>query len=386
MQRFDAVIVGGGPAGSLAACRLARGGARVAILDGSHPREKPCGGGVTGRAMQIVRDVVDGRLIPAVTVHTAAFADGDGAARVNIGAVHAGMPPRLSVVSRRLFDGALLDAAVKSGASLIAARATDITREEGGWSVSTREGSVRGAWLIGADGVNSFVRRRVARPFARQDLSIATGFFVHGTTSSEIAIAFESSPAGYLWSFPRPDHLAVGACAQADQGAPAVLLTLASRWIERHVPRPFTLERYSWPIPSLRVAALHTERPSGPGWMLVGDAAGMVDPITREGIFFALVSAEAAARSLLGPKDPAAEYIGLVRDPVYAELLRAARLKARFFTPRFTGLLVHGLGSNPAIRSVMSDLVAGCQPYRGLRRRLLRTLDLRLMLDMMFKA
>ena len=59
MERFDVAIVGAGPAGCRAAWRLARAGARVAMLDGSHPREKPCGGGVTGRALEMVRDAID---------------------------------------------------------------------------------------------------------------------------------------------------------------------------------------------------------------------------------------------------------------------------------------------------------------------------------------
>ena len=55
VDRADVVIIGAGPAGSLAAFRLARAGARVALIDGSHPREKPCGGGVTGRALALGR-------------------------------------------------------------------------------------------------------------------------------------------------------------------------------------------------------------------------------------------------------------------------------------------------------------------------------------------
>ena len=116
--------------------------------------------------------------------------------------------------------------------------------------------------------------------------------------------------------------------------------------------------------------------------MLLGDAGGMVDPITREGIFFALVSAEAAADSLLGSGDPAARYAARIRPLVYEELIRAARLKARFFNPRFTGLLIHALEESAAIRAIMLDLIAGCQPYRGLRRRLLATMELGLMMRM----
>jgi flavin-dependent dehydrogenase len=120
--------------------------------------------------------------------------------------------------------------------------------------------------------------------------------------------------------------------------------------------------------------------------MLLGDAAGMVDPITREGIFFALQSAEIAADCLTeGRDDPAVKYRNQVRATIFDELTRAARLKARFFEPRFTRLLLRALESNASIRSIMIDLVAGRQGYRGLRRRLLATMELRLMFDLLMQ-
>jgi menaquinone-9 beta-reductase len=289
----------------------------------------------------------------------------------------------LSVAPRAQFDGALLEAAIGSGAVLVRERVRDLAAETNGWRISTIARSTGASWVLGADGPNSLVRRRVRRPFDRADLSIATGFFVHGIASRSVSIAFEDEPPGYLWSFPRPDHLAVGVCAQADAAGPATLLPIASAWITQHVSGPSTLERYSWPIPSLRERTLESERPSGPRWMLLGDAAGMVDPITREGIFFALVSGEAAADSLLEAGDAAASYLQRVRSLVYEELTRAARLKARFFNPRFTGLLLRALEESAAIRRIMTDLVAGHQPYRGLRRRLLGTLQVRLLIEML---
>lgn len=111
--------------------------------------------------------------------------------------------------------------------------------------------------------------------------------------------------------------------------------------------------------------------------MLIGDAAGLVDSITREGIFFALQSADVAAGAILAGGDPTARYGEALRRDVYPELARAARLKAGFFQPRFIRLLVSAL-ERPAIAAIMADLVAGRQCYRGLRRRLLRTLEFRL--------
>jgi geranylgeranyl reductase family protein len=403
MDRFDVAIVGAGPAGCRAAFRMAGAGARVAILDGSHPREKPCGGGVTGRALDLVRDAIDPLDLGAVPIETAAFEHDARRISMSIGGTaqplrlaqsHPLAQGRLVVVPRLVFDGTLLAAACRAGAHLIDARVTDVIPHGDGWVIATRDGVLFAGWLLGADGPNSLVRRRVLRPFNRADLSIATGFFVHGPTSREIAIAFEQRPfdsaqgrpGGYLWSFPREDHLAVGICAQADESSSAALLSSASRWISRNVEGPVELVRYSWPIPSLRVATLQREQPAGPRWMLLGDAGGMVDPITREGIFFALLSADTAADSLAGGGDPAAQYSRRIRRSIHAELIRAARLKNRFFTPRFTGLMIRALQESPAIRAVMADLIAGRQTYHGLRRRLLGTLEVRLMWDVVLGA
>jgi flavin-dependent dehydrogenase len=237
------------------------------------------------------------------------------------------------------------------------------------------------SWIIGADGANSLVRRHVSQPFSRADLSIATGYFAHGRSSCDIVVSFEDAPPGYLWSFPRPDHLAVGICAQADRTTAGVLREHVDRWIGQHIASA-RLERYSWPIPSLGERAIASERPAGPGWMLVGDAAGLVDPITREGIYFALRSADAAAAALINGTDVAGAYLARVRTEIHGELLRAARLKARFFQPRFVALLVSALGRSVRVRNVMADLVSGRQTYEGLRRRLLKTLEWRLMLEL----
>jgi len=382
MGAFDVAIVGAGPAGCRAAWRLARAGMRVAIFDGSHPREKPCGGGVTGRALDLVRDAIDSSALRAVTIADITFAHGSRIANVLLDDC-TGSTPQLTVTARTRFDGALLDAAVRAGAVLVGERVRDVSSAASGWRISTAAGSADASWVLGADGPTSLVRRRVLRRFDRADLSIATGFFVHGVASRSVSIAFEDDPPGYLWSFPRPDHLAVGVCAQADAAESAALLQIASSWVARHVTGPSTLERYSWPIPSLREHTLERERPAGQRWMLLGDAGGMVDPITREGIFFALVSGEAAADSLLEDGDAAAAYVERIRSLVYDELMRAAQLKSRFFNPRFTGLLLRALEESAAIRRIMADLVAGRQAYRGLRRRLLGTLHLRLFLEML---
>ena len=369
----DVAIVGAGPAGSRAAFCLARAGARVALIDGSHPREKPCGGGVTGRALALVADAVDAARLPSRRIHTARFVDASGGRSVAV-PLDGGA---LVVASRTEFDGLLLDAARQAGAQFVAARALDVTRSPGGFAVDTGPQRIAAQHLIGADGANSLVRRRLARPFARADLSIATGYFAHGALSSDIMIELTADPPGYIWSFPRPGHLAVGICAQADAGTTAGdLRSRTARWIDRMaLADGARLEPYSWPIPTLSAAGFRSLTVAGPGWFLAGDAAGLVDPITREGIYFALRSGELAARAVLSPGASHARYRECVHDEITADLATAARYKAGVFRPRFARLLVDALTESAGIRAVMADLVAGRRAYSSLKWSLVGTFE-----------
>ena len=394
---IDAAVVGAGPAGAWAAYSLATRGARVLLIDPSHPREKPCGGGVTGRALALVRPAVhvpasrfqvhfptsrsalEGFRIPACEVRTARFVDSrtGQSASVELAACSSASDPGLIVASRAQFDGALVAAARAAGAGVLCSRVTDVVAEDRGFRIETRSGTVYASRVIGADGANSLVRRRLARPFRRNQLSIATGFFAHGITRDEIVIELMSDPPGYIWSFPRPDHLAIGICAQADAGVTAeALRRMTAEWIRQTgLARGATLQPYSWPIPSLGPGDFDQLELAGPRWCLVGDAAGLVDPITREGIFFALRSAQWAADAVAsGGNLPT--YASRVRDEAIPELAHAARLRTVFFRPAFTALMMDALQQSAAVRAVMADLVAGRQPYATLKWRLLRTFEL----------
>ena len=257
MRSTDVAVVGAGPAGAWAAYNLARSGARVTIFDPTHPREKPCGGGITGRALALVAGAIGELDPPPASICRARFVDSrsgrsavvpldpfDDPAGSQLSHAIAtddrrsvGGAPRtaaLVVACRANFDEALLAAACRAGATHSAVRVANVAVDGGGARIETAAGMVRAGFLIGADGANSLVRRRLARPFRRDELSIATGYFAHGITSNEIVIELIDDPPGYIWSFPRPTHLAIGICAQADAGltAPALRARTAA-WIRR---------------------------------------------------------------------------------------------------------------------------------------------------------
>ena len=218
-------------------------------------------------------------------------------------------------------------------------------------------------------------------PFEETDLSVASGYFVRDRNGSRIDIDFMTSPAGYLWSFPRRDHLAVGMCGQANDASSHQLFEAVREWIgtRLHGIPDHSLIRYSWPIPSSSERALIRDSPAGDRWLLIGDAAGLVDPITREGIssrWNPRISPCVLGRLRCddGVSPPP------VRASIHQELRKAARMKARFFAIGFTRLLVRALQGSQPVRRIMAGLISGDQGYTGLRRRLLMTGEWRLAL------
>ena len=134
----------------------------------------------------------------------------------------------------------------------------------------------------------------------------------------------------------------------------------------RDAARRGALEAYSWPIPSLSAPSFASLTTSGPGWYLVGDAAGLVDPITREGIYFALASGEWAADAIAAAGTGAErQYHERVRDEIGSELVRAARYKAGFFSPGSRGCWSMRWRKAPACARSWPD----SSPVRSLMRR-----------------
>jgi flavin-dependent dehydrogenase len=370
----------------MAAIRLARAGASVSLFDPSHPREKPCGGGVTGRALALIAGAVDISSLPAVVVKSAAVeppaplrpAASAKTAIAEVELTDRGLTPAssLAVLSRAVFDAALLGAALDAGARLVAEKVETIAVHERSVVVATPRSEHVADFVIGADGANSVVRKKLSHPFTRGEVSIAAGYFVRGTSGADIAVKCMAEQPGYLWSFPRPDHLAVGICAPAAERASAAELAAQSlAWItSRGLQHGARLEPYAWPIPSAGFTDAARLRLAGPGWMLAGDAAGLVDPLTREGIYYALLSGQWAADALIRDQArPHAAYEARLKDEIHPELNRAAALSGLFFSPAFSDLFVSALRTSAPVREVFRDLVAGTQPYDGLKWRLLAT-------------
>jgi flavin-dependent dehydrogenase len=354
-------VVGAGPAGSTLARRLAEDGAVVTMFDASHPREKPCGGGVTARGLSLLphggrNDPLRARLITSCGLESAQ------GHRVTLD-----LARPMAVASRRELDGWLLRRALEAGAVLVEERVAAVSPR----SIRTSAGrDARFDLVVGADGAGSIVRRTFLGPIPKERLMMAAGWFASG--DAPMLVRFLGGVAGYLWLFPRPDHVGVGICAPLGAMPTRALLARLEHEVARWFPALASLdgERYAHTIPSPTTEPRSILEIAGDAWALVGDAAALADPITGEGIYFALRSADVLADVLRQDASPA-RYPQRALEEFGRDLLKSAGAHARFYKPGFAERMLAYGARSAAIRAVMADLVSGEQGYVGLRRRLL---------------
>jgi flavin-dependent dehydrogenase len=214
-----------------------------------------------------------------------------------------------------------------------------------------------------------------------EDAMSALGYYIDGQ-QDQIDIQFLPRLEGYIWVFPRCGHLSVGICGKGEP-ASSLRKRLEHYMNERGIAWKGA-SFYSHLLPSLDTGSWKKNRVAGEGWLAVGDAAGLVDPITGEGLYYAIRSADLAARALLAEVNGLAEkmtqYRQLLRRDFTADLEFGSRLAKRVFLGRFLlgsvpSRMVQFTRRSPRFSAIMRDLFAGKQPYLGLKQRLLRNLN-----------
>jgi flavin-dependent dehydrogenase len=255
-----------------------------------------------------------------------------------------------------------------------------IERSGSRWLLRTKAGVAEADFCIVATGARNPLRE-VGTQLTPADTMSALGYYVPGE-QERIDIQFLPQLEGYIWIFPRCGHLSVGICGKGET-ASSLRLRLENYMTHRGLSWKGS-QFYSHLLPSLETASWRSNRVAGEGWMAVGDAAGLVDPITGEGLYYAIRSADLAARALLSEAgqlaDKVAQYRRLLRRDFTADLEFASRLAKRVFQKRFLfgdvpSRMVQFTRRSRRFSSVMQDLFAGTQPYQGLKRRLLHDLN-----------
>jgi geranylgeranyl reductase family protein len=364
-------ILGGGPAGAFAAEQLASAGMRVLLFDEKLAWEKPCGGGLTYKAYSQYPFLIDNTTPKRLVRETLLAAPRAGEASLKL-------DEPLLIYSRYDLNRMLLERAERAGAQIEKARVTRLERCGSGWQLRTQSGSADADYCIVATGARNPLRD-VGTELRAEDSMSALGYYIPGE-QERIDIQFLPNLEGYIWIFPRCGHLSVGICGKGEPAA--ALRKRLERYMTERGIRWKGASFYSHLLPCLETRSWKGNRVAGEGWLAVGDAAGLVDPITGEGLYYAIRSADLAARSLLNDaaETVAANYRRLVRRDFAADLEFGSRLAKRVFQGRFLfgsvpSRMVQFTRRSPRFSAIMQDLFAGKQPYLGLKRRLLENLN-----------
>jgi flavin-dependent dehydrogenase len=370
MLSMRIAIVGARQSGSYAGLLLRRLGHEVLLFDPTTDSEKPCGGGVTGKAHRTMSWFREYPL-PHNRIDKVKLTTKDGS--------FSQIPLRdpLYVYSRKALDSSLRNAAIASGVSFFPERAVRFQRNNGDWVVSTPKSEHEVNYLIGADGAASGVRAVTAGKLAATDLSLALGYYLSGLYHPDTVVASfqEGGFPGYLWSFPRIDHSSIGILCWLPVSKAAELRRRVEHYIEAHYPKVGAEKAfYAARIPCLSRQTLLTQRVCGKNWALLGDAAGFADAITAEGIFFALRSAELLGQSF-GQGTPQS-YEQRWREDFGVELLKAAQWRDRFYCgtllfQAFTRRAVQLIRSSPTVQRLSDTLISGYRSYQQLHRQLI---------------
>ncbi len=320
-SRFDVIVVGGGPAGSIAALVLARGGARVALVDkAKFPRDKACGDIVGPRGLQVLADLgvptpigreVGEIVVVGPTGRRALLPCGQGLT----------YPGHGTAVTRTVFDSMLHDIAVDAGATAVQGQAVEPLESEGridGFRTSAGT-DLRADFVIGADGATSRVAGAAGMVDAKR---VLWGFAVRTYLPQVVdlpAILFWESARwqgfpGYGWVFPGATggaNVGLGLGTVADRRAGAKVQQALPRFLQ-HLVEAGLLNSVSTSMPSRRLGGwlkmgMVGTIPAAGRVLLVGDAAGLVNPLQGEGISQAMASGRCAAEALLGEPGGAVE-------------------------------------------------------------------------------
>jgi geranylgeranyl reductase family protein len=332
---WDVAVVGAGPAGLTAASVAAAAGARTVVLErAEHPRYKTCGGGLIGASLAAVGGEFPLPARDHINAATFTLRGGRELTRSE-------PEPVLTMVTREEFDAALADRAQRQGAVLrqqALVRAVDqaadsaTVRLAGGPAITAKV-------IIGADGSSGVTARHVGAEFAQVDLGLELEIAVPPVAArpwaGRVLLDWGRIPASYGWVFPKGDRLTVGVIAARGHGA-------ATREYLREFVGRLGLAGYEAVRDSGHLTRCRTEgSPLRRGRVLVaGDAAGLLEPWTREGISFALrsgaLAGEAAAKAAVADSPAAAtasldEYVAGVNATLVPEM-RAGRMLLSAFT------------------------------------------------------
>ncbi|MBI5520880.1 MAG: geranylgeranyl reductase family protein [Desulfovibrio sp.] len=382
VKDYDVLVAGAGPAGSAAACVLAGRGFRVGLVDrAAYPRPKLCGGLLTAKSMEALRRIF-GLSEADLAARGGLFHQTPDYVFLHRGRelLRGAAAEPFRFIDRPAFDALLASAALARGAELLPGREVASCDPERGVLTLGDGTRLSASFVIGADGANSATRRalNIDREAWKAGLAAAIevelpvgrgpGEFPRAVRTPELHVGAPDVPAaGYGWVFPGPRGPKVGICGlrrnEARQGRDfAEIFRGYLRLLGVQGAEGVPLRGH--PLPYGNALA----RPCLGRLLLAGDAAGFVEPLFGEGIFYSMATgahaATAVCRALEQGADAAAQYEGLLARTVRPEFLWSDRLRWVLFAAlqRFGALPIKGfVKSAPA---ALAQMVHGGRSFR----------------------
>jgi len=341
MRKWDVIVAGAGPAGSRVAELLAREGINVLLLDPKAPWEKPCGGGLTAAALANTPTLLElnGQ---SRAIHEILTVAPSGVSVV----VPLRKPYR--VLSRLTLSEWGLKRAREAGATFSPAAVSRVDRTPRGWSVTDSGGRVYDArWLVGADGAASRIRSRVA-PGLKPELDpTRVAYPTAEAPEGRAVFQFLPQAEGYLWDFPRPGHRSVGIGVAPGTFRREALDSALTQYQSAESGQAIAAWTHRGAVIATSAWTSGSFHDLGAGdYALLGDAAGLADPATGEGIDYALRSATIAVQAF--SRDGGfVDYPAAIRRHFGREMRRARLIRRWLYHPSVAEQLVRRARRSP---------------------------------------
>jgi len=385
--QYDVVIVGAGPAGSTAAYILSKKGYNVLLLDKNHfPRKKLCGGCLTAKTLWLLNRVFnesEESLIKNNIIDYKSFRfDVRYKTKVLVSPIS---PLAYYFVDRQVYDSFLLRKAKEAGAEVSEGeKVTDMRVAPPTYCeltlTTSRQRQIKTKFIIGADGANSTVRTKLLREKKingsrwHRNLAYCLEIFIPRKDDYETLefpiLSFGYLRYGYSWIFPNKDRLVVGigGLERKNKNLPGKFKKFLSDYNLGGIDS-YKIKGYPLPFGN----SLST--PFYGNILLVGDAAGLVDPMLGEGIYQAHKSGELAAKAIIDtlenptPGGPGANYLDLLQKNLFTEFIYARRFRWLLYNPLSHMLNFRHIKLMERYFSKLSEVVHGRRTYKWFKRK-----------------
>jgi flavin-dependent dehydrogenase len=361
-------IVGGGPAGSMCGERLARAGFDVTIFEERPAWEKPCGGGLTRKAIERYPFLLENPLAKR-EVRTAEIISSDRSGESQRVQFDIGRP--IVIYSRKVLNTLLLERAAAAGCRVVESRVASVDTRGERVRLTARGVQHNIDFVVLAGGARNQLLPDTT-PLRPQDLEMTVGYFIPAE-QDVLKIKFLPQFEGYLWSFPRADHLSVGICGKMAKYSSQTLRHRLEQFVSEEGLSTPGAQFFGHVLPAPEAHTIQHRRVVGKNWALAGDAAACTDPITGEGLYYALRSGDLLAEALIQEMPEA--YSAQLWSEFSADLEFAARIARVLFRGQFLGAavttrMVQFLRRSATFRELVRDVFSGSQSYRTLKGRL----------------